>query len=864
MCNTGPPNIQREFPDQFVKFLSATRQLSLAGLRQLLGRAVGICHNNKNGRKHVLESLPYIESSASIELMKSLLMDRSSKYEITKEIKDSWMLSMFYLPRPDQKVIESMFSLIQFYEKEQNPMYVLIPSSVVHTYCRNGADCKHDYVVQNIVRYLEENIIADLPKDLSDRKIYEKLLVAMKGIGNIGIVSNKLRETLKEIIVDESYMDDVKLQAIQLFRKTYCDETRDYFMDIYRNFTQSVEVRISSYNQVMKCPTYLTIKDIKEFLSYEKVNQVGSYVWSHLTNLGKTSSPLKVQMQALLADNKMDEKFNLDFRKFSKNYEYSLFFEEYNFGVTGESNVIFGIESYIPRSISFNGTVNLFGGSINPFEFNIRMQGLEKKMESIFGLEGSLNFARIMEVLKSYFGIVREFLENYIDFDLLQTFFRPRRSVDSNLLEGFAFKPNYDFNKPSGYFEHKIYGNDINFNHFSNFDELNVIVKKIIPFERVKNIFSSKNETFIDSGTVVDVSYSVPSSVGFPLVLSGFGAYSVDVSYFASINNENPFETKSLDFTGKLVPSLSMELNTAMQVDLFYDTTEVKFKSNIYSNYALETAIALQNYTKASVKLQLPKDRNDIFSIRTQLLSKLEGTESLLYGINDKYNGTSCTWPAIDETIGLQVCVDYNLPDVSNQEKNYPSLIFSGPINFDIHLDKADLSAKIFTFDYNWKSGKSGSEGSVVFETPNTKIPRKLSAVLITDPTDYNFTMKLINGEKIQTFLGKVKYSPLIKSLDFSVSQNDKTHLLLEMKLLKEIISKSRSKTTPLLFLTIQDQKVFGLSGVVSTTDKNNIKHHQFSVTCETKRLYSVATGTLTFADTSMTLNTELSYKVRY
>lgn len=172
------------------------------------------------------------------------------------------------------------------------------------------------------------------------------------------------------------------------------------------------------------------------------------------------------------------------------------------------------------------------------------------------------------------------------------------------------------------------------------------------------------------------------------------------------------------------------------------------------------------------------------------------------------------------------------------------------------------MSAKIYTFDYNWKSSKLGSEGSIVFETPDTKIPRKLSAVLITNPTDYNFTMKLINGEKIQTFLGMIKYSPLIKSLDFSISQNDQTYLLLEMKLLKEIISRTKSKTTPSLFLTVKGQKVFGLSGAVGTTDKSNVKHHQFSITCETKKLYSIARGTLTSSDAMMTLNTELSYKV--
>lgn len=232
--------------------------------------------------------------------MKTLLMDRSSKYEITNGIKEAWMLSMFYLPRPDQNVIESMFSLIQFYETEQNPMFVLIPTSVTHTYCRNNGDCKNDMIVQNIVKYLETIVIENLPKDMSDRKNYEKLIVAMKGIGNIGIVSKTLKNNLIEIIIDESYSDDIKVQAIQLFRKSNCDETKEFFFDIYRNSTQSVEVRINSYLQVMKCPTYLTINEIKEFLNKEKVNQVGSFVWSYLTNLGKTSSPLKVEMQALL------------------------------------------------------------------------------------------------------------------------------------------------------------------------------------------------------------------------------------------------------------------------------------------------------------------------------------------------------------------------------------------------------------------------------------------------------------------------------------------------------------------------------------------------------------------------------------
>lgn len=383
-----------------------------------------------------------------------------------------------------------------------------------------------------------------------------------------------------------------------------------------------------------------------------------------------------------------------------------------------------------------------------------------------------------------------------------------------------------------------------------------------MPIERVKNIFSKNQEVFIDSGTLIDVAYTVPSSTGFPLVLNAFGAYTLDISYFASINNKNVWNTKSLDFTGKLRPSLSMELNSAMQMDLFYTSTEVKFKSNVYSNYALETDFKIKDITHASLKLQLPQDRNDIFSIRTQLLSKLKGEEKLLYGIHNRYVNTTCTWPTVDEALGLKVCVDYSVPDVSDHEKIYPSLILSGPLTFDIHLDKADLSAKTFTFDYNWKPGESESEGSVIFETPNTKIPRKLSATLLTNPTDYNFTMMLINGEKIQTFYGLMKDSPELQSLNFSILHNEKPQLQLEMSLEKDILTKSHRIARPLFLLTIQDEKMAGMKGEVRIMDKNDMRHYNYNLNFETKKMKSNVNGSLAITDTSTRMKSTLMYKV--
>lgn len=881
MCLLGFPNIQRDFPDRFVKFLAASKQLSTKGLQQLLFRATGIC---QNGRKHVLESLPFIGSVASVEIMKDLITTSSVKFpEVTSEMEDIWLNSMFFLPRPEESTINTMFDLIQYYHVNQNPMFVLIPSSVTHTFCKFNSDCKNVAAVMNIVKYLETISIQSMASDfLSDRKVYEKFLVALKGLGNIGIISRNFEKSIQNLMIDEAKTDDVKLQAIQVFRKTSCDNTREFFIDIYQNVSLSVEIRIASYLQFMKCPTYLTIKSVKKFLEYEEVNQVGSFVWSHLTNLAKTSSPQKLELQGLLADDKLDDKFKMDFRKFSKNYEYSLFFDEYNFGISGESNVIFGTESYLPRSLFFNGSVNLFGNSVNPLEFNIRMQGLEKYVESIFGLDGPLNFDRmadnfgfIFEKIKSSFNfdhgntiiiiwLLVFFLRNYLFYiDIIDTILRSRRSsqTSNKLIENIPYTQRYNFNKPTGYFEQKVFGNDINFYHFEGFDQLSDIIKKLVPLEQMRNVFSKNEEVFIKSGTLIDLSYTVPMSSGFPLVLSGFGAYSLDMVYYGSINNKDVWETFSLDLSGRLKPSLSMELSTKMQIDLFHATTDIKVKSNIYSNYAIEMDIRMEGNKYASLKMKLPQDRNAIFSIHSEIIGNIEGQEKLLNGITYRYMNSTCTWPSIDNMLGLKVCVDYSLPDVSDTDKVFPSLVLSGPIIFDIHLDKADLSAKIFNFEYQWNKGNELSHGSITFETPNTIIPRQFSAAIRTDPQNYNLTMAFKNGDQVHTALGFIRNSQDEKSADFSINLNDKRHFSMELSMVKKMLSKTRSSMIPKFMLIIRDQKVAGMAGIVKTTDKNNVTQHDVDLKFETKKMQSSAVGHIIITETSLTTKMQYSYK---
>lgn len=48
---------------------------------------------------------------------------------------------------------------------------------------------------------------------------------------------------------------------------------------------------------------------------------VGSFVWTHLTNMQETSSPLRQSIREILKDDYLDVEFKTDMRKFSRAYE---------------------------------------------------------------------------------------------------------------------------------------------------------------------------------------------------------------------------------------------------------------------------------------------------------------------------------------------------------------------------------------------------------------------------------------------------------------------------------------------------------------------------------------------------------------
>lgn len=110
---------------------------------------------------------------------------------------------------------------------------------------------------------------------------------------------------------------------------------------------------------------------------------MGSFIWSHLSNLKETSSPFKQDVKQMLKDIELKKMFDLNPIKFSRNYEKSVFLRMLNSGLQTESNVIWSTDSPLPRSISANLTVDLFGHSINLLEIGGRLEGVEYLIETV-------------------------------------------------------------------------------------------------------------------------------------------------------------------------------------------------------------------------------------------------------------------------------------------------------------------------------------------------------------------------------------------------------------------------------------------------------------------------------------------------
>ncbi|XP_030755989.1 uncharacterized protein LOC115882214 [Sitophilus oryzae] len=834
LCKESPEDSEGGFSDLFGKFIYGLRSLAYPALSSFYAHSKMTCSNAK---KHILDALPYVNTAGSVSLIKDIIIAGT----VPESTVNDWMLSLAFIRNPNEDMMES--SLIILKEKQFSRTVALSVASLTHTFCNLHSDCGNSETVRSIVEHFE-NYLLNLIEVSNEKDSRDNIIVTLKALSSIGLISEYFEEKLFKLVEDPNLDVAIRIAAVETFRRLPCEKSRSYFESIFKDLDQDSEVRIAAYLQVMRCPSYMMLRDIASNLKYEEINQVGAFVWSHLNNIIKSANPLKVEVQSLLSEPDLVKKFNTDIRRFSHNREGSLYFDEYNIGGNYENNIIFSPSSYIPRTGMLNLTVDLFEKSVNLFEVHGRMEGFEQYLESFIGPKGKAN-------------VIKEKMEEY---KLRFTRQPDENSLVESKVQEIADSVNNVKSDPRVAFGIRVFGNDIKYAAFNGMHEIHQGLQTFNFFHHLKHILSGKEINYKKSSMFLDSNYILATGAGLPLYLSAIGTGAVNIKLFGSLKASDFSKHKELDLVANFEPTASVDISAEMSLNSFYATTGIKLKTNMQSSIALKGDVKIRGTRLVSVKFSLPKKNAKIFGARSEVFVKQNDLEIPQTGLSKKTVSNSvCSWSAVSNAIGLKLCLDYTYQNSTNLLRA-PYYVLSGPANFQIYLEKSDPTANIYLFEYKSVEGHGTRVVSFTFDTPESAVKRLIHANITIDRTTHNLTMLMESSSGIILAKGRMKNTEEEKYLQMTLDINNMKHL--ETGVAYERINKANGYTyKPKIFLRVNEESVMELQGSVDLISKRDIAQYTVDLKFNTKRLASKLFGYISKTESSVGTDLHLDYK---
>jgi len=177
------------------------------------------------------------------------MRDQIVNEKLTKQMAYSWMRSLSFITRPDEETLETFYTILEYAKNRLDPEYTLGATAVVHSFCIHHDVCEENLRIQQIINLLETEFLSLYNLFKGERRIRERMVILLKGLGNIGVVSPAFAEQLQWIIREDAAPVDIRLQGILAFRRVDCPRYRSFFLDSYANYTLNSELRIYSYLQ---------------------------------------------------------------------------------------------------------------------------------------------------------------------------------------------------------------------------------------------------------------------------------------------------------------------------------------------------------------------------------------------------------------------------------------------------------------------------------------------------------------------------------------------------------------------------------------------------------------------------------------
>ncbi|XP_055661896.1 uncharacterized protein LOC106112882 isoform X1 [Falco peregrinus] len=759
-----------EAADLFMTLVFELRHLSLEALKVLWQRSSFKCRDNW---QPLVDALPSCATEACVVLMKEVI----ASGEVEEDKVEYFFWSFSFIPKPTAGMIESLAPLLKSPGASRSCFFGV--TTLLHRFCSSYNSCDGVPAVQSVMRTLGKFLGGNCT--VQDSEQLSEMQLVLKAIGNAGLAAASLVPVLSLCASLKSNPIEIRLAAIQAFRRIPCSVRNTILVQLYQATGEDVEIRIAAYYIAMKCPHDELFEQVKKTLLKETSSQVGSFVWSHLSQLLETDDPLKEHLRDSIPDEILSRDFDRETWKYSSYSDVT--FHSAGAGANMEASVVFSPASFLPRSVMTNLTVHLMGQAVNLLEVGVRLENAETFVQKIFGQKSATFsdyfFANTNErnpksenPVETTGKVKQRKLtsKRYSPADQLVT-----QSGKPKLRKAYQNCPGRKYSKMSELVEKftertvrkealrcklsmKIFGNELSFldcedlrkqmKHYSL--SLAALAVKLLKGQEVQ---------FNKRINLATEEFQFPAISGFPVQLAVNASAAIDIK----IKGNADFKQQSNFFlNGYIKPSAFVQLSVQMGTVGALGQAGLSWLTGMRTSTSLDGGIQVKKGQELKVFLNTPEESMEIINFSSKLYFTMVDETEDLDVFQDHTETRSCTGEEVSEIIGWQLCSEMSYPDSAN------GLVFplNGPLRVAVTLTKQDRGLQQYVVEaaYTYIPQENSwipDEAVLHFfiGTPKSDLKRDLGVDINFSVPQKKFRIQFMQPKKKIEIDGRIEFS---------------------------------------------------------------------------------------------------------
>ncbi|OPJ87781.1 hypothetical protein AV530_001177 [Patagioenas fasciata monilis] len=757
-----------ETADLFMTLVFELRHLSLEALKALWQRSSFKCRDNW---EPLIDALPSCATEACVVLMKEII----ASGEVEEDKVEYFFWSFSFIPKPTLGMIESLATLLKSQGTRQSCFLGI--TALLHRFCSAHDSCDGFPAVQSVMRTLGKFLGGNCT--VQDSEQLREMQLVLKAIANAGLAAASLTPVLSLCASQQNNPIEIRLAAIQAFRRIPCSVRNAILVQLYQTTSEDVEIRIAAYYIAMKCPHEELFKQVQKTLLKETSSQVGSFVWSHLSQLLETDDPLKEHLRDSIPDEILSRDFERETWKYSSYSDVT--FHSAGAGANMEASVVFSPASFLPRSVMTNLTVHLMGQAVNLLEVGIRFENAEALVQKIFG-QKSATFS------DSFFPNTNERnhkSENPVETtgEVKQKKLTWKRYSPADQLVTTSGKPKLrkanqscpgrKYSKMSELVKKftertvrkealkcelsvKIFGNELS---FLDCEDLRKQMKhySLNLAELAVRLLKGQEVQFNKRLSLATEELQFPAISGFPVQLAVNASAAINIK----IKGNADFKQQSDFFlNGYIKPSAFIQLSVQMGTVGTLGHAGLRWLTGMRTSTSLDGGIQVKKGKELKVFLNTPEESMEIINFSSKLyFTTVDETEDVF---QNHAETRSCTREEVSQVVGWQLCSEMSYPDPAS------GLVFplTGPLRVAVTLTKQDRGLQQYVLEAAFHyipQEDSWIPNEAVFHffigTPKSDLKRDLGVDLNFSVPQKKFRIQFIQPKKKVEIDGRIEFS---------------------------------------------------------------------------------------------------------